>query len=117
VKQYQAELDLFKEEFNQVRPHEALGMKTPKEVYVPSHRKYTGQTPEIDYPSDYEVRKVSNLGFIKYNNQSFFITSALKEYMVGLKTVDTHRLAVYFTQVLLGILDLNTLSFSPETTT
>jgi len=117
VKQYQAELDLFKEEFNQVRPHEALGMKTPKEVYVPSHRKYTGQAPEIDYPSDYEVRKVSNLGFIKYNNQPFFITTALKEYMVGLKTVDTHQLAVYFTQVLLGILDLKTLSFSPETTT
>ena len=117
VKLYQTELDRWREEFNHIRPHEALQMKTPQEVYVPSPRKYTGEVSEIDYPSDHEVRKVGRNGCIRYCGQRFFITTSLRNYPVGLKTIDTLKLAVYFTQVLLGIIDLNTLFFSAETTT
>jgi transposase InsO family protein len=116
VKQYQAELDLWREEFNGIRPHEALGMKTPQEVYTPSHRKYTGDIPEIDYPTVYEVRRVNRKGCIRYRRQPFFITTSLSEYPVGLKTIDSLQLAVYFARVRLGIIDLKTLSFSPERT-
>lgn len=115
-KQYQAELDLWREKFNQVRPHEALQMKTPAEVYHKSSRQYLGQTNPIDYPKEYEIRKVNKNGRITYNNHSFFITSVLKGYWVGLKGIDSYKLALYFTQVLLGIIDLKTLSFTPEKT-
>jgi len=114
-KQYQAELDLWREEFNQVRPHESLQMKTPAEVYHKSTRKYS-EAREIDYPNEYDIRKVDMNGRIKYNNQYFFITTALKGYYVGLKGIDSYKLAVYFTQVVLGILDMKTLSFLPEKT-
>jgi transposase InsO family protein len=42
LKQHQKMFDRWKKEFNEVRPHEALGMKTPKECYVKSTRKYWG---------------------------------------------------------------------------
>jgi len=115
VKQYQAELDLWRKEFNEERPHEALGMKTPKELYTPSLRKYPQQIPETDYPADFQVRKVGQAGDIKYRQNRFFLTKALRGYHVGLKVIDSHKLAVYFTKVPLGIIDLKTLSFSPET--
>src|SRR6476659_1516071 len=47
--QQQARFDAFTEEFNTERPHEALDMKIPAEVYDPSPRCYEG-LPEIDYP-------------------------------------------------------------------
>jgi len=42
-------LNKFTEVFNNERPHEALNMKCPAEVYQPSTRSYTG-LPDIDYP-------------------------------------------------------------------
>ncbi len=45
----QARFDQFLNEFNTERPHEALAMKTPAEVYTPSSRPYSG-LPEIEYP-------------------------------------------------------------------
>src|SRR6202020_2931368 len=47
--QQQARFDKFMEIFNQQRPHEALDMKYPADVYQASPRPYRGW-PEIDYP-------------------------------------------------------------------
>ncbi len=110
---YQAELDLWRDEFNTIRPHEALDMKMPEEVYRKSNRKYYGPPSEIHYPVEYQTRKVSSSGFIKYNGYPYFISSAIKDYMVGLKIVGSAELAVYFTRILLGFINLKTLSFSP----
>jgi putative transposase len=45
---HQARFDDFIEVFNNLRPHEALGMKCPAEVYQSSPRSYQG-LPDIDY--------------------------------------------------------------------
>src|SRR5271165_4301360 len=45
----QRELGRFRQEYNQVRPHEALGMQTPASVYVPSEREYPRQVAEPEY--------------------------------------------------------------------
>jgi transposase InsO family protein len=47
--QQQERFDAFKEEFNTERPHEALNMRSPAEIYTPSLRIYNG-LPDIDYP-------------------------------------------------------------------
>jgi hypothetical protein len=47
--QQQARFDSFVDEFNIERPHEALGMKMPAEVYKPSLRAYQG-LPDVAYP-------------------------------------------------------------------
>ena len=49
ILQQQARFDEFVSEFNDERPHEALKMKTPGEVYRPSSRAYDG-LPEVEYP-------------------------------------------------------------------
>jgi hypothetical protein len=47
--QQQARFDDFLMQFNEERPHEALAMKCPAEVYAPSPRPYSG-LPELAYP-------------------------------------------------------------------
>jgi transposase InsO family protein len=47
--QQQARFDAFLREFNAERPHEALAMKCPAELYTPSARSYAG-LPELTYP-------------------------------------------------------------------
>ena len=53
----QRSLDGFRQEYNQVRPHEALGMETPASVYEPSPREYPARVPEPEYPSTMLVRR------------------------------------------------------------
>ncbi len=47
--QQQARFDAFLNEFNTERPHEALAMKCPAELYGPSPRPYDG-LPDLAYP-------------------------------------------------------------------
>ncbi|MEH7848892.1 hypothetical protein V6952_23480 [Rhizobium laguerreae] len=47
--QQQTRFDDFISEFNEERPHEALGMRHPADIYRPSNRFYKGLL-EIDYP-------------------------------------------------------------------
>ena len=47
--QQQARFDAFVQQYNHERPHQALAMKVPADLYVPSHRPYRGLS-ELDYP-------------------------------------------------------------------
>ena len=88
-------------------------MKTPAEFYHPAKRKYKVAPDLIEYQSDYQVRQVSAYGEIKIKGNNYFITSALRKYMLGLKVVNASQMAVYFASVFLGKVDLETASFTP----
>lgn len=47
----QRELDRFRQEYNQVRPHEALEMETPASVYEPSAREYPARVQSRSTPA------------------------------------------------------------------
>jgi putative transposase len=66
--QQQARFDKFIEVFNNERPHEALEMKCPAEVYLPSPRPYTG-LPDIDYPFHDKTIVVTHCGRICMGNK------------------------------------------------
>src|SRR2546430_594238 len=59
--QQQSKFDDFLEEFNNERPHEALDMKCPAEVYTPALRRYRG-LPELAYPFHDQTIHVTNCG-------------------------------------------------------
>jgi hypothetical protein len=61
-REQQRVLDRFRQEYNEARPHEALGMCTPAEVYQPSLRKFPARVPEPEYPSTMLVRSVRSAG-------------------------------------------------------
>lgn len=108
---YQTIIDEWRDEFNTVRPHEALNYKTPAEVYTASPIKYNGDIDEIIYPFNFERRKVGSNGEIILRNTRIFITKALTGYQLGLELKDNNCLGVWFSKFLIGEIDLHSHSF------
>ena len=106
----QAALDLWRESFNYERPHEALAMRCPGELYIASERKYEGTPEELDY-AQMCTRRVSAHGTIKLDNQSLFLSRALAGWSVGLKPIAADLMEVWFGRLLLGQIDLSTSNF------
>jgi transposase InsO family protein len=82
----QAALDVWRESFNYERPHEALGMRCPGEVYLASERKYEGTPEDLDYPKMCS-RRVSPKGLISLEGQPLFLSTSLGGWSVGLKPI------------------------------
>lgn len=106
----QAAMDLWRGEFNGVRPHEALGMKCPAEVYTPSQKKYTGTPEDLDYVG-MDRRKVLQHGGIVWRGTHLFISTSLAGWSVGLKPLSDGTFEIWFGRLLLGWIDPATESF------
>lgn len=107
-------LNAWVEEYNSVRPNEAIGMKTPDEIYTVSKQKYIGDYDEIDYPFGFQVRKVTRSGEIVINSVRVTIGYALRGLQVGLKPLEENNTYdVYLADFLLGTLDMNSTCFFP----
>jgi putative transposase len=102
----QKKFDHFREEFNQERPHEALGMKRPAQVYRPSTRAMPRKIETYDYPEHYLVRRVSRSGTIRVLRKQIFVSNTLQEDFVGLEEVDDGVFDMYFCFYQIGRYDL-----------
>ncbi len=105
-KQQQRALDLWRYQYNAIRPHEALAMKAPAAVYQPSSRHYPRKLIE---PSLYDAEDqfvLDHSGRLRWRGRWIHISSAL-----GGVTVDTMpgddftHFDVYFGPILLGTID------------
>jgi transposase InsO family protein len=110
--QQQAKFDAFLEEFNNERPHEALAMKCPAEVYSPSPRPYAG-IPEPLYPFHDRTVMVTNCGRLCLYRKKINLTRSLAGQAVGVKEVDDSIWLVSFMDYDLGYIDLEDRTLQP----
>lgn len=108
--EYQSELEEWRKIFNEERPHEALGMRRPAEVYCRSNRVYTGTPEDVEYPNLISRRVVSH-GRIAWKGQRIFISTALAGWSVGLEPSGPDHWNVWFGRLLLGQLEDSSGSF------
>ena len=92
----QKKFDLFREEFNDVRPHEAIGMKRPAQIYQASERRMPKRIETYDYPAHFLVRRVSRAGTIRMFHNQVFVSNTLQEDYVGLEEVADAVYDLYF---------------------
>jgi transposase InsO family protein len=96
----------FRQEYNQVRPHEALGMQTPASVYEPSLRAYPAQVKEPEYPPTMLVRSVHSHGHFRWKKRhDVFLSEVLWGERVGLLPIDERWYTVYFAELPLARFD------------
>jgi transposase InsO family protein len=107
----QAELDVWRRTFNEERPHEALAMRVPSDVYQPSLRKFDPAPVELEYPRGLLVRKVARSGNIKIRKTPINVSMALGGFEIGLEPLRDNRLTVWFCRLCLGEIDLATQKF------
>ena len=103
--QQQARFDAFVHEFNTERPHEALAMKCPAELYQASNRTYTG-LPEVDYPFHDRDILVTACGRICMHRKKINISTVMAGQRLGIKEVDDGIWLVTFMHYDLGYIDL-----------
>ncbi len=111
----QAAFETWRREFNEERPHEALGMKMPTEIYVSSAQRWSGTPEQISYPG-MSTRKVNASGKIKNEGEVVFVSQALAGWNVGLSTRKDGNMDMYFACLRLGCLELETAAFIPTIT-
>ena len=100
-------LDAFRYEYNYLRPHQALGMRTPASCWTPSPRRYDPAPPPWDYGPKAEVRRVDSVGHIYLNNQVWHISRALVRQTVALERIQD-RVLVFFCNSLVADINLAT---------
>jgi putative transposase len=94
----------WRQEFNHVRPHDAINDKTPAEVYKRSNRVARKHTAM--YPSDWLVRKVNRVGQVKIASEHYFVSTSLTGYQVGLQPMDALHWRAYFYEIDLGLVEI-----------
>ena len=97
--------EAFRTEYNEQRPHEALGQKPPASFYQPSPRPLPERLPEPDYPADAEVRRVRSSGEIKWRGEFVWIGEPLAGEWICLKETETGDWQVRFYNAPVGIID------------
>ena len=105
--QQQEKFDDFIDEYNQERPHQALGMKFPAELYTRSRKPYHG-LEDLDYPLHDKTVTVTQCGRVCFKRKKVHLSTVFAGQNVGIKQVDDKIWLVSFMQYDLGFFDEET---------
>jgi len=96
----------FVEEYNNIRPHESLAMKTPSSVHIKSKRAYQEKKLPYDYPLHYKVNKVCKNGASRWGAYNWlWVSRAAAGRYIGAEEIGNGIWNVYYRNVLLGFMD------------
>jgi transposase InsO family protein len=63
--------------YNKERPHEALGMRCPSDIYVPSEREYRDEVKKYEYSGKYHVIKVNSWGYVRFDRWQIYLSETM----------------------------------------
>ena len=110
--QQQSKFDGFCEEFNNERPHQALYMKCPAEIYTPSARRYRG-LPDLAYSFHDKTIQVTCCGRICLHRKKINFSTVFADQAVGLQEVQDGIWLASFMDYDLGYVDLEERTLQP----
>lgn len=97
--------DEFRRDYNQERPHEALGQQPPASVYVPSARDFPARLLAVTYPEAWLVRSVRHCGDIQWRGHRLYVSESLAAQWVGLQPLADGLWTLHFMNQPLANLD------------
>lgn len=94
-------------QYNNIRPHESIGLKVPAEQYRKSQRKYPDVLEEFRYDEEYEITKVNRNGYIKIKEKLHFFSEAFIGKNVALiKELDNpNQINIHFRNFSIAVFD------------
>ena len=105
----QRAFDQFRQEYNQLRPHQGLAMQTPTAVYRSSPRPYPARVREPEYDTAMKVRRVFKHGQFFWQHHDVFLSKVLYGERIGLLPIDDRYYRVYFATTPIARLDTRSL--------
>lgn len=92
LQECQDAFDIWRDQYNLVRPHHALDQQPPISRYTASGRKFPAQLPDVEYDSHDDVRKVKRSGCISFSGLQPYIGEGLAGEPVAVRPTDTEGL-------------------------
>lgn len=105
----QRRFDTFRHRYNDERPHEGIGDRTPASLWTPSTRAYPERRMPPAYSAHMEVRRVSTAGTFRLHAQQLFLSHALEHEDIGLEEIGDGIWNIVYYRTLLGKIDERTL--------
>ncbi len=117
LKAQQRRLNHFVKEYNIIRPHEALNMKTPAQGHDFSTRPFPERIPDFDYESEFKILKVTKNGSIRWKSYYWvYLSVALKGKYVAIEDIGNGIWKVFYRDVFLGYFDEKNLRRKEQST-
>ena len=92
----------FRRDHNYERPHEALNLQTPAEVYRPSTRHYPVRLNDPSYPKGYVMERLGDRGQLFWRGKTFYLSKVLQGELVGIDIENSDSPQLYFGPIPLG---------------
>jgi transposase InsO family protein len=107
ISQAQHRFDIWRDEYNNERPHEAIGLDVPSKRYRKSKREMPSTVREPEYDEGRDVRKVNYKGYISIRGHRYYLTEALAEKLIELRPVSQTHVGLYYGGFRVALIDLN----------
>ena len=79
IEDAKSKLDNWREKYNNIRPHEALGRKRPGDVYEPSQRQYNEKIQKYEYGGEHHVIKVNSWGYARFDKWQVYLSETMRD--------------------------------------
>ena len=117
MRSQQRKLNSFVREYNNIRPHEALNMETPKKVHIRSPIPFPEKIKTYDYPPHMKVMNVTKNGSVRWKSYYWvFITNGLIGKQVGAEEIGNGIWKVFYRDVFLGYFSENDIRVKQKST-
>ena len=77
IKEVDQALQCWRNKYNTIRPHEALGMKTPADVYIPSSKTYSDKVKKYEYDGRYHIIRVNSWGYVRFAGYQVYLSETM----------------------------------------
>jgi transposase InsO family protein len=105
LRSQQKQFELFCEEYNYQRPHEALDQQTPASHYKNSIRVFPDKLPDMIYPDYYDIKRVSDNGVVYWRNKLVYVSHLLRDECIGMDEVADGVWDIYYGPLKIGSFD------------
>lgn len=90
--------------YNELRPHHALGMKTPASVYQPSTRPYYEPKPYV-YDEGAKLIKVNSWGYLRFEPLRIFLSESMADTYVEIRFAENEKFSVIYRNYIIATVD------------
>ncbi|MEG2116876.1 MAG: IS481 family transposase [Clostridia bacterium] len=99
------QLQEWRTKYNCVRPHEALSMRCPSEVYTASDKEYVDKVKEYDYCGEFHMIKVNNWGYLRYAGFQIYLSETMRNTYLEIRPKEDDTFAVYYRNFVIASLN------------
>lgn len=98
-------LNNWRRKYNEERPHEALSMNCPADMYCKSRREYPEKIRPYEYSGDYHLIKVNSWGYLRFDTLEVYIGQTFENTRLEVRPMEDDKFAVCYRNFRIGLID------------